>query len=499
MSVIVDAFGIFFQPLPLLLLSIAVIAGIAAGAIPGFSAANAIAVALPFSLVMEPEVAFMFLAGIYVGAAYGGCLPAILINAPGTTGAAATTLDGYPMSQKGEAPQAIGVSIVGSAIAGFIAAIVLMFVMEPVGGIALQFGQPETFVLALFGIVCLALVLGDDIKKGIVSGAFGIVLAAITADPTTAQPRMTFGFPQLYDQIPFIPIIIGLFAISEVIYLVKKDKISESEFDMSYANVFEGGRWVLGKPVQLLRATSIGAGIGLIPGAGPAVANFISWYMAKAASKTPDAFGKGIPDGVLASEASENATAAGVLVPTLALGIPGTGSAAVMLGALLMHGIIPGPRLMSEFLTESVAILMGVAFANILVLVFGLTISKYLLKVVQIPTNILVPAVVLFTSIGAFAIRNNVFDIWFMMLFGILGFLMREKGFPIIPLVLGVILGPIAEPAFQRSMLLGRGSFMIFFESTISRVLWAGMVVFFAVTYLGKRYDLTGILNRLLN
>lgn len=489
MSVFVEAAMLLLQPEGLLFIAIGVIIGILGGAIPGFSASNAVAVSLPFSLIMTPEVAFMFLAGIYVGASYGGCLPAIMINAPGTPGAAATALDGYPMSQKGESQQAIGVSVFASAISGFLGAALLVVLMQPIGQIALEFGQAEIFVMGLFGLAALAIVLGDDVKKGLISGFGGLVLAAITADPTTAEPRMTFGLAILRDQVPFIPIIIGLFAISEIMYLINREKISAENVDITYRGILGGAKYVIARPIQLLRAMFIGVSVGTIPGAGPAISNFISWSIAKSSSDNPEDFGEGEPSGVMASEASDNATVAGTLIPTLALGIPGSGSAAVIMGALILHGIIPGPRFMSNYMTESVAIMMGVAVANLFVLAFGLLISKYILRVVLIPTKILVPAIVVFTAFGAFALRNAVFDIWFMLLFGLIGFVMREKDYPIIPMVLAVILGPIVEDAFRRSMLISQGDPLVFFSSRITIILWVLMVLTFVAPVLIRKFQ----------
>lgn len=489
MSVFVEAATLLLQPEGLLFIAIGVIIGILGGAIPGFSASNAVAVSLPFSLIMTPEVALMFLAGIYVGASYGGCLPAIMINAPGTPGAAATALDGYPMSQKGEAQKAIGVSVFASAIGGFLGAALLVLLMQPIGQVALEFGQAEVFVMGMFGLTALAIVLGDDVKKGLVAGFGGLVLAAITADPTTAQPRMTFGLTILRDQVPFIPIIIGLFAISEIMYLIRREKISSGNVDITFRGILSGVKYVVMRPVQILRAMLIGVSVGTIPGAGPAISNFISWSIAKSSSDNPEDYGEGEPSGVMASEASDNATVAGTLIPTLALGIPGSGTAAVIMGALILHGIIPGPRFMTNYMTESVAIMMGIAVANLFVLLFGLLISKYILRVILIPTKILVPAIVVFTAFGAFALRNAVFDIWFMLLFGLIGFIMREKNYPIIPMVLAVILGPIVESAFRRSMLISQGDPLVFFSSRITIALWVLMVLTFVAPTLIRKFQ----------
>ncbi|MDX1746880.1 MAG: tripartite tricarboxylate transporter permease, partial [Halobacteriales archaeon] len=372
---------------------------------------------------------------------------------------------------------------------GFTGALAMVFLLQPIGAIALEFGNAEIFVLGLFGLSALAIVLGDDVRKGLASGFFGLLFAAITADAATGKTRLTFGTPQLHDQVPFIPIIIGLFAISEMFYLIKKEKVSSERVDITYSGVMEGARWVFRHPKQLLRAVTIGVSIGAIPGAGPAISNFISWSVAKSRSATPETFGEGNPEGVLASETCDNATVAGTLIPTLTLGIPGSGSTAIMLGALLLHGIYPGPRLVTYFLTESVAIMMGVVLANVVLLFFAISISKYILRVVLIPSNILVPAIIVATAFGAYALRNSLFDVWFMVVFGILGFMMREKDYPIIPMVLGVILGPIVEPAFQRSMMLGHDNPAIFFSSRITIGLWILIVVIFILPTVLRRID----------
>lgn len=473
---------ILLSPVNLLLIPIAVILGVIAGAIPGFTGTNTVAIALPFTLAMAPETAIIFMAAIYVGANYGGAIPAALINTPGTAGATATVLDAYPMSQKGLAGQAIGISILASVVGGIISALAMLFLINPIAEIAFMFGEPEFFALAIFGIAALSSILGENAKKGLVAGFIGLLIAAITLDPISGQRRLDFGFPELYSDIPFVPIIVGVFAISELLYLIKKDQISSSSMDISsYTEIRKGFGHVVRKPIQTLRALSIGTIIGAIPGAGTSVANFISWGEAKRASDHPEKFGEGTPDGVIASEASNNAVTSSSLIPTLVLGIPGSGTTAVMLGALLLHGINPGPNLMETFGAEANAIMLSLIVANVVLLIFAFAISKYIVRVVLLPTQFLVPIILVLTVIGMFALSSSMFDAWFMLLFGFVGFLMREFNYSVIPLVLGVILGPLAEGAFRRSLELSQGDPAVFFtSSSITVLLWLAIISVFA-------------------
>lgn len=471
---LIQGAGILLSIENLLLITVAVSIGVIAGAIPGFTGTNTVAIVLPFTLAMTPETAVVFLAAIYVGANYGGAIPATLINTPGTAGATATVLDAYPMSQQGKAGQAIGISISASVFGGLISAIALVLLINPIAEIAFLFGQPEFFALSMFGIIALASVLGGNIVKGLISGLFGLLIAAITLDPVTGQRRLDFGFPELYSDLPFIPIIVGLFAISELLYLIKKERISDEEIDVtSYDSVIEGVRFAITRPIQMIRATAIGTVIGAIPGAGTSVANFISWGEAKRASDNPEQFGKGNPEGVIASEASNNAVTSSSLIPTLVLGIPGSGTTAVMLAALLLHGLQPGPQLMETFGAEATAIMLSLIVANVVLLFFALTISRYIVRVVMLPTQWLVPIILVLTVIGVYALNSSLFDAWFMILFGVIGFVMREHDYSLIPLVLGVILGPLAEGAFRRSLELSQGDpSVLFLASPITIGLW---------------------------
>jgi putative tricarboxylic transport membrane protein len=476
-DLIIQGASILFEPTNLLLILLSVPIGMVFGAIPGFTGTNTVALALPLTIPLEPVTALILMSALYVGTSYGGAIPAALINTPGTTAAAATVLDAYPMTVKGEAGKAIGISIVASVIGGLVATVLLLIFIYPIAEIAFLFGQVEYFVLALFGLVAVGVALGGNMRKGILAGMFGLLVAAMPADPTTAQNRLDFGFFALYDEVPFIPVIIGVFAVSELFFLINKHQISTGdEPDIGYSAVMSGARYAISRPFELGRAISIGTTVGALPGAGTSVANFISWIVAKNSSNDPDSFGEGNPSGVVASEASNNAVTAGSLIPTLTLGIPGSGTTAVMLGALLLHGLQPGPGLMDEFALEANAIMLSLFIANIVLLVFALFISKYIVRVVLLPTGWILPGILILTVIGAYALRVNMFDAWFMILFGFIGFLMRIHDYPLVPLVLGVILGPIAESAFLRGMLLSGDDPLVFFSSPIALIMW-GLIV----------------------
>lgn len=472
--ILTSAVDLVVQPSMLLIIVLGVVGGVVAGSIPGFSGTNTVALILPFSIGMEPVTALILMSAVYVGANYGSAIPAILINTPGSAAAAATVLDAYPMTKNGDAGMALGISILASVLGGIIAAILLLFLLDPLASVAFLFGQPEMFVLALFGLASVAVAVGDNIRKGLIAGFFGLLVAAMPADPTTAQPRLTFGYPELYDQVPFVPIVIGLFAISELFFLINRKRIQDDDggSDFTYSRVIAGFRHTIRSPGNLLRSAGIGTLVGAIPGSGASVANFISWIVAKTSSSDPESFGKGNPNGVVASEASNNAVTGGALIPTLTLGIPGSGTTAVMLAALLLHGLQPGPQLLDNFGVEATAIILSLFVANLALLAFAFFVSKYLIRIVLLPTSWLVPTILVLTVISAFALRGYVFDVWIMVIFGVIGFIMRIHDYPLIPLVLGVILGPIAEAAFLRGMLLSGNDPSIFFSSTITLVLW---------------------------
>lgn len=470
-----------FQLDTMIYMIVGVALGIIAGALPGFTSTNANAVMLPFTLAMPVECALVFIASVYCGAMYGDAVPAVLFNTPGSAGAAATALDGYPMSLQGKADQALGISTGASLWGGVIAGIVVILVIRPMSMLALRFGPAEMFLLAFLGISVISSISTKNMTKGILSGLFGLLLAAVAADPMWGRPRMNFGMIELYDTVPFIPVLIGLFALPTLIELTQRYKIADiNEGAMvnvgSFRRLWEGVMETVKRPIAVIRSSLIGCFIGAIPGTGASIATFVSYGQAKAWSKTPELFGKGNPDGVIASEAANNAVTGGSMVPTLALGIPGSGTTAVMLAALILHGIRPGPHVIREFPGETYALLLSLLIAPIVMVPLALVFNRYSSKITTFRTAFIVPVLICLCLVGAYAIRLYQFDFYVVLLFGLLGMLMIRTGYPTVPFVLGVILGPIAEGNVVRAIKISRGDLGIFFSSTVCYILWAAIM-----------------------
>lgn len=488
MESILAGLSLVTQSQNLLFLLLGLIGGFVVGVLPGFSGANAAALVLPFSIGLAPESALILMASIYAGASFAGAIPAILMNVPGTAGAAATALDGYPMARAGLADRAIGIARMSSTLGGVLGMIIVISVIGPLGKLALSFGAREMFIVAIFGLMIIAAVVGDDVRKGLISALIGLLVAAMSASPLTGEPRLTFGFLGLYEGVPFVPAIIGLFAFTQLFLLAgQKSLLSDSaqlaaltrqgSLRATAIEVMKGIRETLTHWRTVIRSGLIGVGLGVIPGVGTAVANFVSYGEAKRKSPRSRNFGKGEPEGIVASEATDNAVVGGTMVPTLTLGVPGSGTAAVMLGALYLHGIQPGPRVLETHAPEAYSVLISMLFASILILPIGILLATPLTAITKIKPQILVPIVLVLSSVGAFAVRSSLFDVGLAVVFGLVGLFLRLNGYPIVPLVLGLILGPIAETNFLRALSLGHGRFFYFFESVTANVLWGLLLV----------------------
>lgn len=498
MENILAGMELLLAPGPIFWLVFGIVAGFLVGALPGFSASNAAALALPFSIALSTESALILMAGIYAGASFAGAVPAILMNTPGTAGAAATALDGYPMARAGHAERAIGIARMASAVGGVISAVLILIVIGPMSSIALNFGARELFIVGLFGLVIIASVIGDNVRKGLIAGFLGLLIASMSASPLTAEPRFTLGFIELYDEVPFVPAVIGLFALTQMFILASQNQLTEADRDLplgdeegqasisqriktSLAEVWDGIRITLRYPVDIFRSSLLGMFMGIIPGVGTAVANFVSYAVARRRSRTPEDFGKGSPQGIIASEACDNAVTSGTLVPTLTLGIPGSATAAIMLAALYLHGVQPGPRVMVSNTGEAYAVLLSMLVASVLILPLGILLATPMVYIIRVRVAFLVPAVILLCVVGSFAVRNSMFDAGLALVFGLLGLLMRQFGYPAVPLILGLVLGPIIESNLLRALALGNNSVGYFFGSTYALVLWtmlAALIIF---------------------
>ncbi|MPZ89433.1 MAG: hypothetical protein GEU81_15460 [Nitriliruptorales bacterium] len=460
------------------------VGGFVVGVLPGFSGANAAALVLGFSIGLPTEVALVLMAAIYAGASFAGAIPAILMNVPGTAGAAATALDGYPLAKQGKAELAIGLARMSSTLGGVLAMMVIILVVGPLAQLALGFGAREMFVVALFGLTVIAAVIGDSFRKGMVSALLGLLIAAMSASPLTGQPRFTFGFLGLYESVPFVPAIIGLFAVTQMLLLAPRERLLDPQVTQELASqkrglkyqlheLWDGIASTLGHPWIVLRSSAIGVGLGCIPGIGTAVANFISYGDAKRRAKNPEQFGKGAHEGIIASEACDNAVTGGTMIPTFTLGIPGSATSAVMLASLYLHGVQPGPRVMQTHAAEVYAVLGGLFVASLLILPLGILLATPMAQIIRFRPAVLVPVVLMLCFVGAFAVRNSLFDAGLALVFGLLGVFLRTRGYPVVPLVLALILGPIAENNFMRALRLGNNDPLYFLQSPTALVMWS--------------------------
>ncbi len=475
-----------FDPQTLLLVFFGVFCGIIFSAIPGLTATMGIALLIPYTFALPAVQGISMLLGIYVGGMYGGSITAILIRTPGTPSAAATLLDGYPMAEKGDAGKALKWSTIGSFVGGIFSCLVLILVAPQLAEFALKFGPPEFFALAVFGLSIIGTVSGKNVVKGFIVGAIGLFIATVGMDPIGGVQRFTFGSLNLTSGISFIPALIGLFAVSQVIKEIEGKISLDTKNKIKYRSQKLSIKEIFSKWADFLRSSVIGTLIGIIPGTGTSIATFLSYNEARRFSKPEkrEKFGTGIPEGVIASETANNAVTGGALVPLLTLGIPGDVVTAVVLGGLLIQGITPGPLLFQNN-SELVYSLFGtLIIGNVFMLLIGLFAVPFIGKIVDIPKNILLPIVVTLCFIGSYALSNNIFDIWIALIFGIIGYLLEKFNYPLPPLILGIILGPIVESNLRRSLIESGGDLAIFMTRPISAIFIVIAILSFIVPFI---------------
>jgi putative tricarboxylic transport membrane protein len=457
---LLQGLDLLLHPLPLLLILAGLLIGITMGSIPGMTATMTIAVLISFTFGMEPVEGMMLLLGIYGGALYAGSIPAILIRTPGTPAAAATVFDGFPLSQQGEAGRAIGIATVSSVVGGVISFVFLLTLSPQIAAIAIEFGSAEYFALALFGLTIIGSVSGDSLVKGLIAGLLGMLLATVGLDPMLAAPRFTFGFSVLTSGLQFIAIMIGIFGITEG-FRRYVEGIEAVEVDQKVGNLVPDLATLREIGPTAVLSGIAGTFIGVIPGAGGDIASFVTYNEAKRwLSNATPSFGEGNVRGVAAAEAGNNST--------LTLGIPGDAPTAILIGALMVHGIRPGPGLFQGEQALVYAIFIGFLLVYVGILVIGLVGARFWVKLIDFPPQYLWPVIFVLCVVGTLALRGNMLDIWVMLAAGLLGYLLRSEGFPLAPLVLGMILGPIAESSLRRSLAISNGSLDIFYQSEIS-------------------------------
>ncbi len=457
----------------LVVIVIGVAVGIVFGAIPGMSATMAVALCLPLTFSMEPVTGIALLVGLFVGGISGGLITAVLINIPGTPSSIATTFDGHPMAKRGEAGKALGIGILFSFLGSILGCLVLFFMAPTLARFALQFGTFEYFSISVFALTLVAGLSGKNLAKGLVSAFIGLLVAMIGLAPIDGYKRFTFGMSEFDGGLALLPVLLGLFAVSEVL------KESETSFHSKRADIpafnmpgFFGLTWneFKGQIINLFRSSAIGVGVGLLPGIGAGTSNMIAYLAAKNSSKTPEKFGTGIPDGIVASEASNNAGIGAAMVPLIVLGIPGDSVTAMLLGGFLIHGIQPGPMLFQTNGNLVYAIFVALLVANVIMLCFEYFGVRVFVKILSVPKHYLLSVVMVMCVVGSYALNNRMFDVYTLVAFGVFGYVMLKFEFPFPPLILGFILGPMIEQNMRSSLMTTRGSFLPFLERPFSAI-----------------------------
>ncbi|MDU8942091.1 tripartite tricarboxylate transporter permease [Ovoidimarina sediminis] len=445
------------SPLNLMLALLGVAAGTIIGSIPGLTATMAVAVLVPLTFTMSPDSALILMGAIYTGAIYGGAYAAILLNTPGTPSAIATTFDGYPMAKRGDGDLAVSIACLASVIGGLVGALALLLLAPPLAEAALAFGPVEYFWLAVFGLSLISALSSGDFFKGVIGACFGLLIAMIGISETSAEVRFTFGSNTLLGGVETVSALIGLYCIPVLIDLVATpDRHLKMPEGKRGFRLFEAVGVVLKNKINVIRSSVIGTMVGALPGAGGSIAGLVAYSEARRSGKGDEKYGEGNPGGIIATESANNATVGGGFIPTLVLGIPGTPPDAVILGALLVQGVRTGPSLFADGASIVYTFIFGLLLATILMLPVGLLIGRFAYRaIVQAPKAALVPVVAFMTVIGAFAIRNSISDIAIMIVLGVIGWIAGKRGFSASPIVLGLILGRIAEQGFVQSWTIG--------------------------------------------
>lgn len=447
-----------------------VLGGIIIGALPGLTATMGVAILLPFTFSMESIPALSMLIGIYVGAIYGGSISAILLKTPGTPASAATVFDGYEMAKNGRAKEALSMAAIASFVGGLISTIMLITISPILASFALKFSAPEYFTLAIFGLTIIASISAKNVIKGFIAGFIGLFVATIGMDPITSAVRIPFKSINLLNGFSVIPVLIGLFALAEAFIQLETILEARSEVGSISGKGMITMRELKETMPLMVKSALIGTLIGAIPGAGADIASFVSYNEAKRSSKHPELFGTGILAGVAAPEAGNNGVTGGALVPLLSLGVPGDAVAAILLGALIMKGIAPGPMLFVHNAGLVYAIFSAMLVSNFLMLFFGLFGIRFFSKIVDIPKVLITPMIIVLSMVGSYSINNNVFDVGVTIGFGIIGYFMIKVGIPQSPIVLAIILGPMAESNLRKSLLMYEGSLIFLVTRPITIV-----------------------------
>lgn len=446
-----------------------VVGGVVVGALPGLTSTMAIALLIPVTFSMEPQVGLAMLGGLYVASTYSGSLTAILLNIPGTPASIATLLDGHPMALKGQATKAIALATFASASGGIFSVFALLLIAPPLAEFSLNFGPLEYFLLAIFGVLVIISLSADSLIKGFIAGGFGLLFSTIGFHSLTGFLRFTNDIPDLYDGIPLVVSLIGLFSIPEVINMVKGGNTKNTQSQAEKKNPFSFFPEILKQKFNLLRSSVIGIIVGIIPGIGSSIGGFVAYDVAKKSSKTPEKFGKGSAEGLIAVESSNNAVTGGSLIPLLTLGIPGNPATALFLGGIMIHGMRPGAQLFTDNANVTYGFIMSLFISNLIFIPVGFILAKYCTLITKIPNAVMAPIILSLAVIGSYSIRVSLVDVVIMLLLGLFGYVLQGFKVPRAPLILGLVLGGMAESQLARSLSLVQNNEFDFVVEMVTR------------------------------
>ncbi|QQK77812.1 tripartite tricarboxylate transporter permease [Salicibibacter cibarius] len=488
LNALLDGFDLLMSWTVVLFIILGLILGILLGALPGVSGVLGIALMLPLTYNMAPIDAIMFLTGIFTGSVYSGGVTATLLNIPGSASAVATTLDGYPMTKQGKQNEALGIGLAASAIGSFLGYFIILFAIQPIGQLVLQFGPPEMLLVIMFALSVIGIISGSMLRA-LIAGVVGLLLGTIGAT-AFGRPRGNFGITELYEGIEIVPALMGLLAISELFFLISKKSIVDENVSVqrNFKDFLKGMLYTFKDKINAFRSTLIGIGIGLLPAAGSTVAALISYGQGKTHSKRGENYGNGEPSGVVSAEAANSSSEGGSMTTMLTLGIPGGSATAILLAAFMVHGLLPGPYLIRDHMDMTYAVIVGGVFQTFFLVIIGIIFVWYFSKVILVPSRLLIPIIGVLAILGAYSIRGLYIDPLITLIFAIVGLVLRKLEYPVIALLLGLILGSIVDGELARTIVMYEGRFEYLLTRPIFVTMLVLTVIMFCVPLIRKRY-----------
>ncbi len=484
LQLLAHGFTIALQPTNLLFAVMGCLLGTLIGVLPGVGPAAGTAILIPITFVLDPTPAIIMLSAIFYGAMYGGTITSVLINTPGEAASAITCLEGYEMAKRGRAGAALSIAAIGSFIGGSIATMGLVLLALPLTSLALKFGPPEFFALMVLGLSLVTGLAAKSMTRALMAAVFGLLIAMVGIDPVMGAPRFNFGITELLDGFDFVPVVMGIFGISEI--LLNAESEVRGVFDTKMSTLIPTKQDLKDSAGAILRGTGIGFFLGLIPGVGAVVPTFMSYVAEKKVSKHPERFGTGVIQGVAGPETANNAYANAALIPLFTLGIPGSPTIAILMGAFMMNGLIPGPFLFKEHADFVWAVIASLYIGNVILVILNLPLIPLWVAILKVPYSILFSLILGFCVLGSYSINSSVFDVGSMIAFGVIGYLFKKLDFPLAPVALTLILGPLMERGLRQSLEISRGDFTIFFTRPIS----LGLLVVAALFVLGATFQM---------